>query len=60
MRPKELPQAVLARWLDLDERVANVEQEAKSAEGEVAELRRILGPGSNDVTPERFFRAAVR
>jgi len=42
MKPRQLPQAVLSRWLDLNERVENLEQEALAAEAEVARLRSLL------------------
>src|SRR5262245_28859858 len=42
MKPRQLPQAVLSRWLDLNERVENLERDASAAEAEVARLRALL------------------
>ena len=36
MRPRQLPQGVLSRWMDLSDRVEQIEAEAASAEIEVS------------------------
>jgi hypothetical protein len=46
MKPRQLPQPVLSRWLDLSERVEMLEQEALAAESEVARLRMLLKTGN--------------
>src|SRR5262245_36649770 len=57
MKPRQLPQPVLSRWLDLEERVAVLQQEALAADSEVARLRTLMSSGTTDTTPEEFNAA---
>lgn len=56
MKPRQLPQGVLARWLDLEERVEALVREALAADAEVARLRMIMKSGVTATAAE--FAAA--
>lgn len=56
MKPRQLPQGVLARWLDVEERVEALVQEAAAADAEVARLRMIMRSGVT-ATAEEFAAA---
>jgi hypothetical protein len=57
MRPRQLPQGVLSRWLELDDRCAALQQEALDAEAEVGRLRMLMKSGVGNVTATQFEQA---
>lgn len=57
MKLQQLPQPVLVRLLDFEERVQTVEHDAHAAEQHLAELRRQLSPGVTDVSAEQVEQA---
>jgi hypothetical protein len=60
MRPRQMPQQVLSRFLDLSDKVEALEQEALKAESEVARLRSLLKSGNaNPTTLEEANAAAA-
>jgi hypothetical protein len=50
MKPRQMPQACLSRFLELSDRVETLEQEAFKAEAEVARLRSLLSSRTTDKT----------
>jgi hypothetical protein len=57
MKASALPQAVLAKLVDLDERTSELMTEATEAEARVARAREIVNGKDNNVTPEQFAHA---